>query len=466
MDKRTINKILRLILGRFLKKTNNMKYSYGGIQRLKPPYILLGNHTNFFDPFIVSYGIDNHIRFVTSDEYFRNFILRWLLKLVGAIPKAKFVSDSSAVRDIIKLKEKKAVIGIYPEGTRTWDGVTAPILYATSRLIKSLKIPVVTALTAGGYLSYPRWARKRRIGEMFLDIKLLLDAHDIESMKVEDINKEIENALRHNENEWQREHMIKFKGEKLAESLELYLHTCPKCLKIGYLSSSDDIFKCNSCGYMLKYNEYGFFEIVSTDNDLIFDNIGDWGEWQQKHLESYVEQISAKSSVQYDDLKNDTESNLKIIEGTNGSDSNLMIDAKRDTESYLNNNLKNVSGINSKSDLECDLRSDSKSSLNRILDEAEAVMSTGRWRRRSFIKPNKGILSITEGKLKFKGSRREVEFDPKYMLGLVVNHKNTLDFFYNDRKLYRIKFANRNISGHLWVEVLKILKRRRRHIGR
>jgi 1-acyl-sn-glycerol-3-phosphate acyltransferase len=402
MDKRIVNRILKLLLGGYLKRICNMECMCEGMESIEPPYILLGNHTNFFDPFIVSYCIKDHVCFVASDEYFRNALLRGLLKIVGAIPKAKFISDSSAVREIIRLKEQKAAIGIYPEGTRTWDGRTAPLLYATSRLIKSLNIPVVTALTTGGYLSFPRWAGKRRKGKMFLDIKVLLSKQDVENMKAEDINKAIEDSLNHNENVWQKEKMIRFKGSRLAENLELYLHTCPKCLKTGYLKSDDDIFECKNCGYALRYNEYGFFEnIIHTESDnksgIIFDNVGDWGVWQQKRFEGVMEEW----------LAGDT--SKPILEQIN-------------TEVYI-----------------------------------------GGWRRRNFIRRNKGVLTLVDGKLVFNGHKGIMEFDPKYMVGLVINHKNKLDFFYKDRKLYRMKFHNNIISGFLWSEALKIMKRRRRN---
>jgi len=56
----------------------------------------------------------------------------------------KIVSDFETVKTIIRLKER--VIGIFPEGARTWDGCPLPIIKSTSKLIKLLKIPVVTVI--------------------------------------------------------------------------------------------------------------------------------------------------------------------------------------------------------------------------------------------------------------------------------------------------------------------------------
>lgn len=398
MNRKFLNRILKVVLGGILRRLCRMEASVTGMDDIEPPYILLGNHTNFFDPFIVSYFLKDHVCFVASDEYFRNAVLRGLLKLVGAIPKAKFVSDSSAVREIMKLKEQKAAIGIYPEGTRTWNGRTEPVLYATARLVKSLGIPVVTALTSGGYLAFPRWARHRRKGKIHLDIRLLLTGEDIGRMSADEIHAAVSSALQHREDEWQRKNMIRFTGRNPAESLELYLHTCPSCMETGWLHSHNDRIECRKCNYSLKYNEYGFFEKTdASGKDAIFDNVGDWGEWQKK--------LFAERMVEW-----------------------LNEDAGKP-----------------------------------FLEQADTEVFEGGWRRRSFIRKNCGTLRLVNGILEFNGNRGNMTFDPRYMMGLVVNHKNKLDFFYRDRKLYRMKFNNQDVSGYLWLEALKLAKESRKN---
>ena len=97
----------------------------------------------------MSIGIPDPIYFVISDSHFRNFWLRQVLKLVGGIPKTKQLADSGTIRAIISIIKRKGVIGLYPEGARNWDLKNVPVIYSTAKLIKSLKIPVISTLYAG-----------------------------------------------------------------------------------------------------------------------------------------------------------------------------------------------------------------------------------------------------------------------------------------------------------------------------
>lgn len=272
------NKFLKFTLGSYLRVLFDLKIYKDGINGLKPPYIVLANHTNFWDPFLLSLCFSNPIYFVTSDTHFRSRILKNLLKLVGAIPKTKFVSDPSATRDIFKVVKIGGIIGIFPEGRRSWDGKTLPLIYPTAKLIKSLGLPVVTVVFKGANLAMPRWAKSSRKGEVNMHCELLLNKEAIEKMTVEDIFNSISSSLAHDEYEWQKSRMTPYKGKSPAERLELFLFCCPHCKAIGTMASNDDAFFCKKCGYSVTYDKYGFF--TKQQGKSYFDNPRDWNLWQ------------------------------------------------------------------------------------------------------------------------------------------------------------------------------------------
>ncbi len=277
------NKFLKLTLGSYLKYLFGFRVYNDRIAGLKPPYIILANHTNLWDPFLLSMCIPDPVYFVTSDIHFRNRGLRMLLKLVGAIPKTKFVSDPQTIKDIFKVAKNGGIIGIFPEGERNWDGSTLPLLYPTAKLIKKLGLPVVTILFKGSYLSMPRWAKYTRKGELDMICSRTLEAKDIEAYDAEDIYRLIGKSLEHNEYEYQRSRMIPYRGKAPAEKLELFLFCCPHCKSIGTMFSRDADFNCRKCSYSVRYNEFGFF--TGNGPQLYFDNPGDWNLWQLKHLQ-------------------------------------------------------------------------------------------------------------------------------------------------------------------------------------
>lgn len=282
-----LNRLLRPFLSFYLKQIFNYYIvNKDTLETIKPPYIVLANHTNFWDPFLLSLCFSEPVYFVASDAYFRNPVLRLLLKLVGAIPKTKLVSDPGAIRGILEVIRNRGIIGIFPEGRRNWDGKTLPLLRPTAKLIKSLKIPVISVLFKGANLSMPRWARSARKGSLSMELSKVLDTDKIETLTTDEIYEEISGSLQYNEYDYQRKHMHRFSGKRKAEHLELFLFSCPQCKRIDSMTSKADTFKCSACGYHAVYNSYGFFE--SSLNPLHFDNPADWNLWQLKHLHALI----------------------------------------------------------------------------------------------------------------------------------------------------------------------------------
>lgn len=282
------NKFLKVVLGSYMRYLFGYRIFNDEIAGLKPPYIVLANHTNFWDPFLLSMCFPDPVYFVTSDIHFRNPVLRWLLKLVGAIPKTKNVSDPKTIKDIIRVARNGGIIGIFPEGQRNWDGKTLPLLYPTSKLIRSLKLPVVTVLFKGAYLSMPRWAKKTRKGELHMICRKLLDKEEASVFSADDIFAEISEGLNYDEYEYQKVKMVRYKSRISAEKLELFLFCCPECKSIGTMKSKNKGFFCSNCGYSVKYNEYGFFS--NTGGKFYYDNPRDWNQWQLKYLESLMDE--------------------------------------------------------------------------------------------------------------------------------------------------------------------------------
>lgn len=294
---KSVFKLAQLTLGSYLRWFFRIRYeNLEQVKGLQEPYVLLGNHTNFWDPVLVGTPLPSPVYFVASDEYFRKPILKGLLSLVGAIPKTKFMSDADTVKEIIRVKNKGGNIGIFPEGRRNWDGRTLEILYPTAKMVKSLKIPVVTALLQGATLSFPRWAKKPRRGRLIITYSVILSAEEVMTRSVEEIYQRMCQALAHDEYAFQQTKMIPYTGPALAESLELFLFACPHCQQMGTMHSEDDQFFCKACGYRTRYTEYGFFE--TTGEHLHFATSQDWNIWQLGLLEETLRKARTSSEPQ------------------------------------------------------------------------------------------------------------------------------------------------------------------------
>ncbi|NLX64550.1 MAG: 1-acyl-sn-glycerol-3-phosphate acyltransferase [Clostridiaceae bacterium] len=85
----------------------------------KGPVLLYANHPSAWDMFLIGVFMPRRIHFMAKSELFRNPILGFLIKSLGAFPVSRGKGDVSSVRTVFKLLEEGKVVGIFPEGTRT-----------------------------------------------------------------------------------------------------------------------------------------------------------------------------------------------------------------------------------------------------------------------------------------------------------------------------------------------------------
>ena len=294
---------------------------------LKPPFIVIGNHTTNLDPFLTNTFVPHPIHWVTSDGNLRTPLLRFLLiKLVGSIPKSKAIPDIETVNWIVEfIRKRKGVVGFYPEGQATWNGRTLPALSGTAKLIKLLKVPVVCALGKGTYLSKPRWAYSLHRGQVAMQFSQLFSPQELKAMSVPEINDRLEAAMRHDDTAWAGMLGLRYEDDRRAECLELALYACPSCGGLHTLKSSGATLRCEACGFAAAYGNDGGFTLLErgrggvpaagtgadgaarlpaaataaapapacpaadfSGSGQLFASIAPWSLWQREYLDSLI----------------------------------------------------------------------------------------------------------------------------------------------------------------------------------
>ena len=91
-----------------------------------PPYVVVANHVNYWDPFWISAFLRHPVQFVTSDNIFREAFLGAVMQLVGSIPKTKLMNDSRTVRQIFGVRREGRAIGIFPRAPGATTGGACP----------------------------------------------------------------------------------------------------------------------------------------------------------------------------------------------------------------------------------------------------------------------------------------------------------------------------------------------------
>ncbi len=256
------------------------------VKELSPPFLLLPNHQGFWDPFMAGVYIRYPVFYIASDAIFRYPLLKFFMQLLGAIPKQKAQSDPGSIKNILRIRDAGGIIGVFPEGQRTWDGLTLPLVPSTAKLVKLLKIPVVIALFKGGYYSHPRWGIHLQKGEIELSYDSILSPEEIKKLTSDEIQKILTETLAFDESAYEEQKKQIFRGRKPAENLEQVLFMCPSCHQTGKLYSRGNTLTCMHCGYSVVYTKYRTF--TSTTETTFFHTVRDWNRWQKDELEKYI----------------------------------------------------------------------------------------------------------------------------------------------------------------------------------
>lgn len=121
------------------------------------PLVVVANHRSYLDAFLLAAAFPRPIAFLTTAEAFRPLRQRIFLSGLGCIRLKRYCPDPVAIRKVLRTLEAGGVVGIFPEGERSWDGGSSPILPGVARLLVLADKPVVAVNLSGSYRLWPRW---------------------------------------------------------------------------------------------------------------------------------------------------------------------------------------------------------------------------------------------------------------------------------------------------------------------
>jgi len=211
--------------------------------------IILANHTTLFDPIWLYVLLRRPVYFAATEDLFRQRALGRLIRWFGAFPKRKAASDITALRSIFSIAQRGGLIGVFPEGVRSWDGTVQPITHGISKLIRKLQAPVYACRLAGAYFVFPRWARRWRRFPVKAVFSRLYRPEEIPEDD-ERIARDVAQAIRGPDSS-QPVDVSRFPYKGLAVDVTHVLYRCPSCgtlegLKVVRPFSTNRV-ECSSC---------------------------------------------------------------------------------------------------------------------------------------------------------------------------------------------------------------------------
>lgn len=116
------------------------------LKNLKPPVLVVINHTSWLDPFLAAAVFPFNSKFYPIHYacwYIYYYLFFPLLFLLGVFPVRKGIGLENVLKIAVKILQKGGTVGIFPEGQRYRQGQPRKIGRGAAYLALTLKIPVL-----------------------------------------------------------------------------------------------------------------------------------------------------------------------------------------------------------------------------------------------------------------------------------------------------------------------------------
>lgn len=85
--------------------------------------VLCSNHISYIDPVIIGAYFPRYIYFMGKKELFENKFLASVITFFNSFPVNRVALDRKAISTAIRVLKDDQVLGLFPEGTRSVDGI-------------------------------------------------------------------------------------------------------------------------------------------------------------------------------------------------------------------------------------------------------------------------------------------------------------------------------------------------------
>ncbi len=147
----------------------------------KGPYVLAANHRSFVDPLVLGAATNARIVYLMTEVVWRARGLNWFYRWNRAVPVSARGGNRDALRAARIVLQQGRVLGIFPEGGLSRDGLPMLGSPGAVSLVMQEQVPIVPVGIVGAFEAMPpgaTWPRPRpitiRFGQPILPAELEL----------------------------------------------------------------------------------------------------------------------------------------------------------------------------------------------------------------------------------------------------------------------------------------------------
>lgn len=129
-------------------------------------YVVAANHASFLDPLLLGTAVPRRVAFLMAAVVWRSPALGWFYRWNRTIPLAATGGNREAIRAARSVLQQGRVLGIFPEGGVSRDGLPLLGNPGAVSLVLNEEVPIVPVGIVGAYDALPpgkAWPRPRRV---------------------------------------------------------------------------------------------------------------------------------------------------------------------------------------------------------------------------------------------------------------------------------------------------------------
>ena len=131
--------------------------------------LVVVNHQSFLDPLLVGLPLQRPVSYVARDTLFPVPFIGWVLRNTYVMPINRDAGGTEVVRKSVKRMQDGFLVGVFPEGTRSRDGVLGELKPGLIALARRGKVPIYPVGISGAYRAMPRG----KLGMRFKEIRVV-----------------------------------------------------------------------------------------------------------------------------------------------------------------------------------------------------------------------------------------------------------------------------------------------------
>lgn len=100
--------------------------------------------------------------FVAHQMFFDIQPLGKWMRQAGGYPVSSSGESTGSMKEVLRALKNGRLLGLFPEGTRSWDGKILPPMAGVGLLVAATDVPVIPIHVDGAYRAWPRHRRLPR----------------------------------------------------------------------------------------------------------------------------------------------------------------------------------------------------------------------------------------------------------------------------------------------------------------